>query len=153
MDRSAGCVEAVVEALVSASGDGDPAAREQAHCVAEWAARISTVVPGAPPSGFVRRCALLASLSPDVIECIPEVAECGGVVRDFQCLAMTHPSRRPKTSTASLILVVADELDSLVFRADRSLRMSPRAALRFMREHADPGTLPVVEAAFACLRA
>jgi hypothetical protein len=141
----------VVDALVAAAGDGDPAAREQAYHVADWAARISTVVPGAPAPPFVRRCALLAAMAPDVIECIPEVAECGPVVRDFQSLAMTHPSSRASTSTASLILVVADELDSLVFRSDRTLRMSPGAALRFMQRHADDRTRPVVEAAFRCL--
>lgn len=153
METREGRIDAVVEALVAAAGDGNPSACEQAHHVADWAARISNAVPGAPNPAFVRRCALLSAVSPDVVECIPEVAECGKVIRDFQSLAMTHPSQRPKTSTESLILVVAEELDSLVFRSDRSLRMSPRAALRFMRQHADDRIRPVVEAAFTALSA
>ncbi|HTU82771.1 MAG TPA: hypothetical protein VMF61_11615 [Candidatus Acidoferrales bacterium] len=144
-------IEAVVDALVAAAVDGDPAAREQARNVADWASRICRAVPGAPTPAFVRRCALLAGLSPDVIACVPEVAECSAVVRDFQRLAMTHPSHRSPTSTASLILVVAEELDALVFRSDRSLRMSPRAALAFMKQHADQRLRPLVDAACTSL--
>ena len=151
MDQRESQIEAVVDALVHAAGEGDPSARAQAYHVADWAARISGAVAGAPNARFVRRCALLATLAPDVLECIPEVAECGGVVRDVQALAMTHPSQRLRASTASLIIVVADELDSLVYRGDRSLRMTPGAALEFMQRYADDRTRPVVEAALRCL--
>lgn len=144
-------VDALVEALSKAAGGGDVRAVEQARHVAGWAARISSALPEAPSGQFVYRCAMLAAASPDVFDSIPALARCAPVVRDFQRLVMAHPTQRPRASTASLILVVAEELDALMYRSDRSRRMAPASALRFMYRHADDRTRPIVGAALESL--
>jgi|SRR5579863_5165124 len=107
-------IEAVIDALLAATVDGDAKAYARARQVGEWSARIAAALPLGTDAQLARRVGVLANVNSCVLERIPELQHIAPYARAYQSrAALTHDCYR----TMVTIVTVADYFESRLVRA------------------------------------
>lgn len=126
-------VEAVIDAVLTATLDDNMRAYVHARNAGEWAARIAEMLPEASSARFARRCTVLADCNPTVLERLPELRPYAPTIRAFQRAQMSSrfaDSDGDPIDIDLLVMFVAQQFDDFIVDAatqGRSLRAAMTA--------------------------
>jgi hypothetical protein len=123
-------IETLIDAILYATTDGDPAACTHARNVGEFAARTARSLGGLVDASFVRRVAVLSVSKPAVLGLIPELRAYADVVGFYQSGQFT--SDNAHFIVVASIIGVADAFHRLLSDPDEALM--PSAALRKLQD-------------------